>query len=314
MSVFASMEAYNRVDDWLIGIASIAIFFLILYPLYVLYLRYRHSMRIKRQLVTSMYKLPIEMNPVELAYIFSSKVKKPQLFSTLLNLANRSVLLMHKHNGKITVDIGPKVDKNLRSFEKLLIEQISTVNEPVDVEVVIEGHTIHQVSGRNTEHISGSRQYVFWWLLRDSLRKRNIIQSKLSKRYALIIFIFGVLGSLTVSVASIVTIRTMQMINAGGLETGRITSSFASAISLWALSIIPMILISFGLLKYRGKMLGRHWIVTEKYKRYVGQMDAFREFVRLTHKDKLRFESKELKKESIALTRPYAIACGYVKK
>jgi hypothetical protein len=75
-----------------------------------------------------------------------------------------------------------------------------------------------------------------------------------------------------------------------------------------------MVLVTFLLLKFRGRMLGRDWIMTEKYRRYIGQMDAFREFVRLAHKGKLRFESKELRKESIAITRPYAIACGFIKK
>ena len=314
MSVFAAMGAYNMVDDWQVGLAGVFIFFFIMYPLYILFLRFRHSRRIKNQLVTSMYKLPIVMNPVELAYIFSTKVKKPQLYATLLNLANRSILIMHNKKGKTTVEIGPKVDKDLRSFEKFLIEQISQSTDPVDTEIVMNGYANHILKSKKTEKVSGSKQYVFWWLLRDSLRNRKIIQTKLSKRYALMIFMFGVLGSLGVLVVSIVFLRLIQMINAGEVDLGRISSSFGSALLLWVIIIIPMILVSFGLLKYRGRMLGRHWIVTDQYKRYVGQMDAFREFVRLTHKDKLRFESKELHKESVALTRPYAIACGYIKK
>jgi len=61
-------------------------------------------------------------------------------------------------------------------------------------------------------------------------------------------------------------------------------------------------------------MLGRDWIMTTKYRRYLGQIDAYREFVRMTHKGVLKFESKELYMESMASTRPYAIACGYIKK
>jgi hypothetical protein len=210
--------------------------------------------------------------------------------------------------------MGPKVDNNISKTEKLLLDQITSDNDPINIEIVLNGHTNYQDSENKGRQISGSRQYVFWWLLRDSLRKRNIIQENLSKKYALMIFVFGVLGSIVVSTVTIVTFRLLQMLEGGEVDFGRIGESLVSSIYLSLLIMAPMIFSSFGLLKYRGKMLGRHWIVTEKYKRYVGQMDAFREFVRLTHKDKLRFESKELKKESIALTRPYAIACGYIKK
>lgn len=314
MSAFAAMGAYNRVDDWLIGLAGIVLYFLIIYPLYVLFLRLRHSRRIKSQLVTSMYKLPITMTPVELAYIFSSRVKQPQLYATLLNLANRSILLMHSNKGKTSVEIGPKIDGDIRSFESLLTDQIVNAGGSADVDQVIEGHTNYENKKISQERITGSRQYVFWWLLRDTLRRRHIIQAHLSKRYALMIFMFGVIGSLVVVLISIVSVRLVQMILAGEVDLSRIISSSSSALSLWGIVVLPMLFISFGVLKYRGRMLGRHWIMTKKYKRYVAQMDAFREFVRLTHKDKLKFESKELKRESIALTRPYAIACGYLKK
>ena len=61
-------------------------------------------------------------------------------------------------------------------------------------------------------------------------------------------------------------------------------------------------------------MLGRSWLLTEHMRRYLPQFEAYREFVRLTHAKKLRFESKELEKEARAGTRPYAIAFGYVNE
>jgi uncharacterized membrane protein len=312
MSVIAALPAYNRVDDWLISLAGIVLFFFIFYPFYILFLRHRHTRRIKSQLVTSMYKLPIEMNPTELAYIFSTKVKRPQMYATLLDLANRSIVLMHSKKGVTTVEMGPKLDRNLRSSEKLLIKQIELKDAPANIEEIINGYTAY---GQNTNaKITGSRQYVFWWLLRDTLRKRGLIQANLSKRYAVMLLAFGVVANSIVSIVAVVAFRLLQMIVSGEVDLNRIGENIVSAAVFSLFLIIPMLFVSFGLLKYRGRMLGRHWIVTKKYKRYVGQMDAFREFVRLTHKDELRFESKELKKESIALTRPYAIACGYIKK
>jgi hypothetical protein len=126
--------------------------------------------------------------------------------------------------------------------------------------------------------------------------------------------LFGGVGGLMVSVFTVTIIRFLQMISSGEVDVERIMLSIGSGFTLWVMAVIPLFIVSFVLLKYRGRMLGRDWIMTEKYRRYLGQMDAFREFVRLTHKNVLRFESKELRKESIASTRPYAIACGYIKK
>jgi hypothetical protein len=268
--------------------------------------------RIKKQLVTSMYKIPVSMTPTELSYIFSTKVKQPQLYATLLDLANRSIIVMHDKHGKITVENGPKIDKNIHIFEKLLLDQFKDKPHPVNVERVISGFTNYELP--KGSKITGSRQYVYWWLLRETLRSRGIIQRHLSKRYASMLLLFGVVGSLVISILSIVAFRFIEMIDIGEVDFGRLYESATSGFVLWLMLVIPMLFISYGLLKYRGRMLGRDWIMTKKYRRYLGQMDAFREFVRLTHKDKLRFESKELKKESIALTRPYAIACGYIKK
>lgn len=312
MSVFASIGVYNRGSDWLIAFAGLFIVYLIVYPLYIFFLRYRHMRRIKHQLVTSMYNLPIKFTPVELAYIFSSKVKRPQMYATLLDLANRSILVMHKNHGRVMVGVGPKVEKNLNSYEILLIDQVNINYEPIDIDKVFDGFTRYEPKSGNV--ISGSRQYVFWWLVRDTLRARSIIQKKLSKRYAVMLLLFGVLGSLSVCVLSVSIIRFFQMINGGEVDISRLGQSIYASMSFWLIAIVPMIFISFGLLKYRGLMLGRDWIMTDTYRRYLGQMDAFREFVRLTHKGTLKFESKDLYVESLAHTRPYAIACGYIKK
>jgi len=296
----------------MLALAGLFIVYLIIYPLYILFLRYRHMRRIKHQLVTSMYKLPIKLTPVELAYIFSAKVKQPQLYATLLDLANRSIVVLHEKNGRLTVEPGPKVEKHLNSFENLLLDQFIKIPEPTNVDKVIEGTTNYELP--NGSIINGSRQYVFWWLLRDTLRNRNIIQKNLNRRYSVMLLSFGVVGSLFVSVLTVGGVRILQMINDGKVDMTRLMESICASFLIWLIMVIPMLFISFGLLKYKGKMLGRDWIITATYRRYLGQMDAFREFVRLTHKGTLRFESKELYEESLATTRPFAIACGYIKK
>jgi hypothetical protein len=252
------------------------------------------------------------MSPAELAYIFSSKVKRPQLFATVLDLANRSIVLIHKSQGKLTVVNGPRVDSGLKPFELLLLSNIHGIEDPVNLDSVTDGFTSYKE--KNGTKIDGSRQYVFWWILRDTLRNRKIIQTHLTKRYAYMLFMFGVVSSFVAIELIIIITRLLQMISGGEVGIDRLISSAGSGLSFWLIAVLPMLIVSFGLLKFKGRMMGREWVMTDHYKRYLSQIDSFREFVRLTHKDKLKFESKELHKESIALTRPYAIACGFIKE
>jgi len=313
MSVFASIVAYDRGSDWRLALVGLAIVFVVAYPLYILYLRYTHTLGIRRQLVTSMYTLPVIMTPVELAYIFSAKVKNPQLYATLYDLANKSVLILHNKHGIVTVETGPKVDDKLHPYEKLLLTEVQYKTHAISIRKVLEGTSKYDLAD-SKQSIRGSRQYVFWWLLRDTLRRRGIIEKNLSKRYAMLLFNYGVLGSLAVCVTSVGVIRFSQIVSAGEVNINRLMMSIGASISIWFIMIVPMVFITFGLFKFRGRMLGRDWILTKKYRRYLGQLDAFREFVRMTHKGQLKFESKELYKEAMANTRPYAIACGYIKE
>ena len=235
------------------------------------------------------------------------------MLATLFDLANRSIVVLHDRHGAMTIESGPKVDNHLSTYEKLLMDQISGRTSPVAVRIVLEGITSFKTAEAK-KIINGSKQYVFWWLLRENLRARGIILRDLSKRYAGMLFSFGVLGSLVVCTSVVGTVRFLQMIDGGEVDAVRLMESINASLVIWIIMITPMLFISFGLLKFRGRMLGRDWIMTTKYRRYLGQIDAYREFVRMTHKGVLKFESKELYMESMASTRPYAIACGYIKK
>jgi hypothetical protein len=302
---------YSQNDDWLVAGISIFLAYFILFPLYIYYLRNKHSRRIKRHLVTSAYKLPVNLSPTQLAYIFSSKVSKNQLYATLLDLTNRSLLVMDKEEHGTTVSIGPKIDDKLEIFEIHLLNKIKESSRPITVEKLIQG--TDSIETKTGEKIKGKSSYIYWWLQRESLRDRKIIEKRMTAKYLFLLFKFGVVGGLIISVMPLTIIRFVQMLQSGEVDISAMTENICAGLLFWLMSLIPLCIISFFLLRFRGRMLGRSWLLTNNFKRYLGQLDAFREYVRLSHKDKLRFESRELKKESIAQTRPYAIACGYIK-
>ena len=312
-TILASVgETSLRTQDWQVATISLFVGYFLLYPAYVLATRWKHTRRIKKQLVTTSYKLPQQLSPTELAYLFSTKVNRSQLYATLLDLSNRSVLSMNKKkNGKIHVDIGPKVDKKLKSYEQSLMTPIEEAAEDIAITRIIDG--LGQYKLPSGYLIKGSKQYVFWWLMRDSMRNDKIIKTDMRRKYLSMILSFGLLCSFALIFIPLFGVRMFNMLDMGELVIGDFMTSIENGFVLWVIMALPSIIASFFLLRFRGRMLGRYWLLTDKYDRYLEQFEAYREFVRLTHKGKLHFDSKTLEKESLAQTRPYAIAFGYAK-
>lgn len=312
MSTMAMFASTSSIDDWLFAGGVLVVSYLVLYPLYLLFVRIKHTRRIKSQLVTSLYKVPLGLSPAELSYVFSTRVSKAQLYGTLLDLANRSILVLDKNEtGAITVSIGPKIEKELKPHEKLLYGHAQGMTGEVPLERVLQGFTTFKPVGDS--EIRGSRQYVFWWLLRDDMRKRKLISKHMTAKYIKMLAIFGFFWSLILSTVPLLIIHILVMLDSGEVDFSHLSESFRAGLTFWLIALPMIILTSFFLLRFRGRMLGREWLMTSNLHRYLQQLEAYREFVRLTHKGTLRFESKELQKEARAITRPYAIAFGYVK-
>jgi hypothetical protein len=216
-----------------------------------------------------------------------------------------------KKSGIIHADIGPKVDKKLTNYEQFLMTPIEEADEDIAITRIIDGPGQYKLPSGYL--IKGSKQYVFWWLLRDTMRKKSLIKTEMWRKYISMIVSFGLMYSFVLIFASILAVRILRMLDTGELIIGDFVTSLENSFLLWAIVALPCIAISFFLLRFRGRMLGRYWLLTPKYERYLEQFEAYREFVRLTHKGKLHFDSKTLEKESLAQTRPYAIAFGYAK-
>jgi len=311
MSIFAVAGVYDRSADWILAGTLMLIGILFLYPMYFLYLRYVHTRRIKQQLITSMYKVPMNLRPPEFSFIFSTKMSTPQIFSTLLDLANRSVLIITREPSTLKVKIGPKVDNDLSSYEKMLLGYVNRSHGEVSIEKVIEGFTNYEQA--NGKQVHGSRKYVFWWLLRDSMIRNKVIHKKLFGKYTRVLLKFSILQGLLLSTIPIVSIRFLQMVQSGKIDASVLESTLLGALLFWIATFIPFTIISFFILRFRGRMLGRSWVLTDRYKRYLGQFESFREFVRLSCKNNLSYHSDELNRQNTALARPFAVALGYKK-
>lgn len=313
MSIFSLEVGVDRSADWLFVAIVLSLAYIIAYPVYLYFLRYQHARRIKNQLVTSSYKLPTDMTPNELAYIFSTRTGTQQLYAELLHLANHSILILHRKAGRITVEMGPKLPGSLSSPEDLLIGYVREAEHPpVPIHRIIDG-TASQ-TGPQAEKITGKRTFVFRWLLRQHLRERKIIKTHMTGLYARLLLDFSVVNSLILALVSLGSYRFLGILLSGKVDMGLFFKHEINAIGAWLMLLPFVVVIGFFMLRLRGRLLGRHWLLTPAFRHYTNQLIAFKEFVRLAHKGVLRFESKELEKETLLRTKPYAIALGMIEE
>lgn len=306
MEILASIFTEGRFEDRAAAVVALISFYGLFYPITVIVTRHISKNRIRRQIVTSAYKLPLHLSPAELSYIFTSKVNQNHIMATLLDLANRSLIILEKKEGKIVAKLGPRVGNKLAIHEKLLIDRIGE-DKSVPLADFTDG--LSGVDGLKRE----TKQYHFWWSLRSNMQRERIINSGMKTVYLKMILSYGLLLSLLICCFSAISITIVRMMRVGEIESGQIFTAVVEIICFWFIILIPILVLSFGLLKMRAKNLGRYWLITDKNKRYLPQIIAFREFVLLTHSNKLKFESPTLKAKAKAETRAYAIALGVDK-
>jgi len=310
METVAIVSFEGRVEDRIVVGLALVLCYLIIFPAYVLATRAVSKNRIKKQIVTSQYKLPIHLSPSEFSYVFSSKIDKKHIYATLLDLANRSMVIISKREGNIFVSQGPRVDEKIPDTDKLIMENVQEVQEQ-QINVFTDGKSSYKSITNGV--VEGSKTYIFWWVLRNQMQKSNLINSNMKLKYFKMIFTNGVLLSYLITLISVISVNFVRMSREGEIEAKQVFQSIIDISCFLFLLIIPIMIITFFLLKMRGKNLGRYWLIKQKNIRYLPQIVAYREFVVLAHRNRLKFESKQLKTKALAETRPYAVALGITK-
>ena len=194
--------------------------------------------------------------------------------------------------------------------EKKLIEEAGT----------IDGVTVNDLLSRFTSLKSKnltvrvlSREMVFTQLVHVDLHRRLYVKDSFLLRfflgsfriYLLLVFLViymplgGVwlLGALKNGTTDIKTLGTL-------LLTGFFISIFF---------FVPFYLASIILNYFRGRIVGREWIITPKLKRLWPQIVGYRQYIKMVEKERLEFSSKSLKEASKNSALPYAVALGFVK-
>lgn len=309
MDVWTSLTSGEQYGVWFALSGVFIAYALILCPLRYAYKQRKFRYQISTHLVTSSYKLPEELTPAELSYLFSRSISRRHLNGSLMQLVNEGILSPLTSQGKLLFSMGPRVDSKIALSSAYLIDMVEGSEQPYAVHDFSDGTIVYRVPNTH-EEVKGSKIYVFWWLVREGLRQRGVIVKRPLRAYFLIIFKTQLL-TVIVSLLTVIILHAFIMTINGEIELEAIRQLLTNAAFWFGVTFIATFTVSAFTIRLKGQFLGRDWILTGKKKRLLNQFDAFREYVRLVQKGDVAFENNEAQRAAELRTLPYAVALGY---
>ena len=259
--------------------------------------------RILTHRITAEYVAPLEFSPAEMSYLFRHRLDERDFAATLVFMAQRGVIHFRKHEGQKVVLPGPKYEGNLRPYERMILEVVDE-HKFLPAQELLAGYlTIFE---RETKSSFGAE-------VRKDLEERGFI-----KQHYTLGYIESVAKGTILSLFAIVWIPSIFLwiygvLLQGGSDFSNIDDVTYTSLMLLLMLALPVLIFVIVVRLLQSRSLGRSWIAEKKLKRYWTHIIGFRQFVYLSEKEKLTFESKSLKKTSEINTLPYAIAFRLVE-
>lgn len=311
MDAWTSLIDGEQYGVWVAMSVAYLLFAFVFYPVRYFLKQQKFRRQISTHLVTSVYNLPTELSPAELSYLFSPSVGKRQLYASLMQLTNDGVLHSSVEKGKLQFTIGPRVDTKMPLSSAYLLDILEQSGGALYVEGFTEGNMSYKLPNTH-EKVDGSKNYVFWWVVREGLRQRGVIVKRPIEAYFTVILKSHIKLTL-LSLFAVGLLHAALMSGQGEISLDATGSLLLQTVFWFGVFFIPAFIVSFMSVRIRGKFLGRDWILTDKKQRLLNQFDAFREYVRLVHEGNVAFESDEAQRQAELRVLPFAVALGYAK-
>lgn len=259
--------------------------------------------RILTHRITAEYVAPLEFSPAEMSYLFRRKLDERDFAATLVYMAQRGVIHFRKHEGAKVLLPGPKYEAQLRPYERMILDVVDE-NRFIKSSELLEGYvSIFERHGSDT----------FTDLVRKDLIKKGYIKKNYIGGY-----LRSVCKGTLLSLFAIVWIPSIFLwlygvVIQGGSDFSNLDDLMYTSFTMVALLILPVLIFAIIIRLAQSHSLGRDWIAQKKLRQFWPHIIGFRQFVYLSEKEKLNFESKNLKKTSEINTLPYALVFRLVK-
>lgn len=260
--------------------------------------------RILTHRITAEYVAPLEFDPAEMSYLFRRKLDERDFAALLVFMSQRGVIHFRKHDGKKVVLPGPKYEGNLKPYERLILEVVEE-NRFLPASELLMGYD--SIFKRNSKDATLSS------LVRADLEKRGFIKKNYIARYMQSIFKGTLLSLIAIVWLPSVFLWFYGLVTQGGSDFTNIDNVVYTSLMMSLAATVPILGFVIVVRFLQSRSLGRSWIAENKLRRFWPHIIGFRQFVCLSEKEKLNFESKTLKKTSEINTLPYAIAFRLVE-
>ncbi len=271
---------------------------------------YFYRRRLKKRVITAEYVPPLELRPAEIGYLFDGKLREREVAGTIIDLIQRGFLHMRKTGQGKRIFSGPRIDPELKSYEKKLIEEADV---PEGIEAL---HLLKRFTSLKTKElgmVAASKSFVFTQLVHSDLQRKQFVKNGAVKAFLFGSFRMTLLLQAALIYVPLLGVWTISVFLNGSSDFKVLGLVLLTAITACFVFIVPFICAAMLLHTLRGRIIGRDWIITDKLERLWPQIVGYRQYVQLVENDKLEFQTDELKKISKNDTLPYAVALGFVK-
>ncbi len=270
---------------------------------------YFYRRRLRKSTITAEYEPPLGLNPAEIGYLFDGKLRQQEVGATIIHLVQRGFLHLKKVDGQKKIFAGPRVDDNLKTYEKKLIEEADKPDGVSATDLLSRFTTLQQ----GDKKTYGTRELIFTQLVHADLHRKQYVKGSFAKYFiAGALKIAVILQFILIFIPLIITFIYFTY-DVGSADFTVLVGLLFIGVMVAVFSFIPFFIAAMILNYIRGRILGREWIITKRLSRLWPQIIGYRQYIKLVEKDRLDFQTKSMESSSKNDTLPYAVALGYVK-
>lgn len=282
----------NGTGFLIIALGGIALFL----PFWFLRDWFLQRWRIKHTKITVKYEPPSGLSPAEMQHLFGSLPFERTLAATLVSMLHQSYIHIEVKGERKLFKLGPKSSASANSYEKLVLEHMGE-----------HGVTFDDLA---SSMASDATARAFRRGVHDVLREKKLIAGKQVNQFFIRSLKITIVLLLTVVWWPLFVFALVHTLSVSVSDFSSIADFASYGATYSAILLLPLIIASVFVMKYRSQLLGRRWMATPKLDRQWPQIIGFREFTVHCYRSKLKFSSDELSKKARISILPYAIAFG----
>lgn len=250
------------------------------------------SRRLTKTTIVTLYKPPASLSPSELGYLVDYRFGRREIIADAISL---------EQQGYITIDSAGAISPTGRQLDDADTSSYDYLLSRVRTGAIT---TIRSISGTQLKEY---RRYV-----KESLRRRDLIGTKLMPGFVTRTFRFSIIPFAVIAIAACYVLLATE--SADSSSAVEIISNLLPVVALISFLLAP-ITYTWGVI-----LAVLHWLTngyqlrgTAELSRLWPEIVGYRRYIRQAQRDRIRYETEQLKRKSKEIDYPYLIAFGLAR-